>query len=496
MRSKHELCMARQRMRRTLRFGLTLLTLAQLVGCAAAPPRAVPEAQPVHDTLRHVALGLCEDYPEETRTLDEVRRDFTLMKQTGVDVLRVSIGWDGLEPEKDHYDWGFWDAFVQAADERGIRLIPYVAYTPRWNSDGGASDYWKTPPRDLAEFGELMGLLATRYRGRIRSWELWNEPDNRDYWLGDVKQYAALLKTGSAAVHAAGPELEVVSGGLAGGLEFFRALFQQEGVRDAIDVVNLHAYYETWNASPLERMPTYIDDVAELSGQRAGRPAIWMAEVGYSNWRSPLPAGGAPQHEYEHSLEFQAAMVVRTLTLLLTKPAISLVAWYELKDPKPLAAMIGDDNNRHLGVAYADYRPKPALDALAFMSRMFSRGFREVDARLRVSERSGADLELHGFVTEHDSLVLIAWVRTRSWQSSGQPEVSSGEPPALRADERQEHVRVWAPYPAHGQTTVFDERGRRLEQRVEKFESSRGVTLGFDVAGGQARIIELAIRPR
>src|SRR5207244_1393106 len=73
-----------------------------------------------------------------------------------------------------------------------IRLIPYVADTPRWNSNGQV-DFWKRPPADLRAFTELMALLAGRYRGSIRSWEIWNEPDNPDFWAGSAADYAALL---------------------------------------------------------------------------------------------------------------------------------------------------------------------------------------------------------------------------------------------------------------------------------------------------------------
>jgi hypothetical protein len=57
-------------------------------------------------------------------------------------------------------------------------------------------------------------------------------------------------------------------------------------------------------------------------------------------------------------------MLVRTLALALAHPELALIAWYELKDARASDAVIGDDHNRHLGVAFADYRPKPALEAL------------------------------------------------------------------------------------------------------------------------------------
>jgi hypothetical protein len=437
---------------------------------------------------------LCEDYPEETRTLDEARRDFAVLRAAGVGVLRVSIGWDGVEPEKDHYDLAFWDAFVELAAEARITLLPYVAYTPRWNSDGGAEDYWKTPPRDLAEFGELMQLLATRYRGRIHSWEIWNEPDNRDYWLGTAAQYGALLKTGAAAVHAADPALEVVFGGLAGGVPFLRQLFEEQQAADSVDVVNLHSYYETWNPNPLETLPSYVDEVSAVIARHGRRQPIWMAEVGYSDWRPAATRAFAPRYGYEHSAEFQAVMLVRTLALLFAKPAVSLVAWYELKDPRATAAMIGDDNNRHLGVMTESYRPKPAFDALSLMSRLFRAGFRPADAELRVLPTLGSELELHGFLTADRELVLIAWLRTRSLTPTQAPP-----PPAPNGDEtmlvdtRHEHVQLTALHSTRSAPVWFDQRGRRLGAGLKARALAGRTELTFDLSGGEVRIIELPI---
>jgi hypothetical protein len=480
-------------------FGLALLVAAWLAACSPQPQTASTAALPsaVRDnTLRQVPLGLCEDYPEETRTLDEARRDFAVLRTGGVGVLRVSIGWDGVEPEKDHCDLAFWDAFVELAAEARITLIPYVAYTPRWNSDGGAEDYWKTPPRDLAEFGELMQLLATRYRGRIHSWEIWNEPDNRDYWLGTAAQYGALLKTGAAAVHAADPALEVVLGGLAGGVPFLRELFEEQQAADSVDVVNLHSYYETWNPNPLETLPSYVEEVSAIVARHGRRQPIWMAEVGYSDWRPAAARAVAPRYGYEHSTEFQAVMLVRTVALLFAKPAVSLVAWYELKDPRASAAMIGDDNNRHLGVMTESYRPKPAFDALSLMNRLFHAGFRPADAELRVlpAPAPGSELELHGFLTADRELVLIAWLRTRSLTRSPAPPLpASNGAAATLVDTRRGHVQVTAPHPTRSTPVWFDERGRRLGTGLEARALAGRTELSFDLSGGEVRIIELPI---
>lgn len=78
-------------------------------------------------------LGLCEDYPEETRSLSGARADLEVARASGARVLRIAFGGDAIEGARGRYDWSFWDDFVRlAVDDYGITLIPYVCYTPRW----------------------------------------------------------------------------------------------------------------------------------------------------------------------------------------------------------------------------------------------------------------------------------------------------------------------------------------------------------------------------
>jgi hypothetical protein len=458
------------------------LALALLVAACAAPRPSPGGAAP--PSTRRVPLGLCEDYPEETRSLVEVRRDLDLVRAAGLQALRVSVGWDGVEPERGRYDLAFLDQLVNAADERGVRLLPYVAYTPPWNAGGPPEDRWRQPPRDRAAFGALMERLARRYRGRIRSWELWNEPDNRDYWRGTPAEYAALLREGSAGVRRGDPDAQVVAGGLAGGVPFLRAALAEPGTAGAVDVINAHAYFETWNGAPLEQLDPYLDEVAGLAG---GRP-LWLAEVGYSAFRrgAVVSAGVRARYAYEHTPAFQAVALVRTLALALARPDVALVAWYELKDPPASAPVIGDDNNRHLGVATAEYAPRPALAALTFLARLVRPGV----APLRGLAVHGEGVTARGMVVGDGSALVIAWLPTRGPGISAEGD---GELP----DERRVAMEVELPCPAATSARRLDELGRPgppppLRRAGDRTRDRTGddVWLGpVEVRGGEVAVL-------
>lgn len=156
--------------------GVLLLWLA---GCRGQAEQA--GSRSVLGKCHQTVVALCEDYPEETRSLDGARRDFETMRRAVVTVLRVAIGWDGVEGEKGEHDWQFWDDFFRLAGEYQVELIPYVCCTPQWAASDPGEDHWKSPPKDNANFARFMGEIARRYSGKVRSWELWNEPDNPQY---------------------------------------------------------------------------------------------------------------------------------------------------------------------------------------------------------------------------------------------------------------------------------------------------------------------------
>ncbi len=131
-----------------------------------------------------------------------------------------------------------------------------------------------------------MGMLARRYRGKVGSWELWNEPDNRDYWRGTAAQFADLLVAGARAVRAADPAAKVVFGGIAGHPAFAAEVMARPELAGLIDVVNTHAYFETWNPDPIET-PAALSRRLRSAGARRGAVAV----VGRGRLQQ-LPRGG------------------------------------------------------------------------------------------------------------------------------------------------------------------------------------------------------------
>jgi polysaccharide biosynthesis protein PslG len=287
---------------------LVLLTLLFTATVLWAQPKGT-----VYDQLRkpegaqfyHVPIALCEDYPEESTTPEIIRNDMEMLKRSGINVLRISFGWDGIETSKGKYNWLFWDDYVKTAvDEYGITLIPYICYTPSWNSTGDTTNFWNHTPKDYDAFGDFIFALVSRYKDRIKSWELWNEPDIPEYWSGNAADLAKLTKIGAQAIRKADPKAIVVLAGLAGHTEFTRTLFRDLDISPYVDVVNCHSYYETWNGDPLETVVPYVNTLSDIIRQYGNKQSLWMAEVGYSTVRRPdgyVSNSYWATYDYEHT---------------------------------------------------------------------------------------------------------------------------------------------------------------------------------------------------
>jgi hypothetical protein len=395
------------------RLNAALLVATLLLSACTHRPEAFR-----HASWQTTALGLCEDYPEESRSLARAEADLALARSSGATHLRIAFGWDAMEAVEGTYDWSFWDRFVPlAVDKYRLRLIPYVCYTPRWAARDQGENFWRSPPRDPAAFGRFMNALVSRYSRWIRTWELWNEPDNPAYWSGTTAELAALVHAGSAAIRSADARARVVLGGIAWNLDYLEELFRLHRIAPAVDVVNVHSYFETWHASPIEHLPQYLRDAAAIVREHGENEPLWMAETGYSSTgsRRKISEVYATRFRDEHTPIAQANALARTLLLSLASQQLELLAWYRINDLAPAQDVIGDDNNRHLGLVSVDGDTKPARAAFELLSDLFGQPYRIFNDEHDLLVASGSDplpddLQVHVFALQDGRHLVAAWL--------------------------------------------------------------------------------------
>lgn len=153
---------------------------------------------------------------------DTLERDIKLVRDSGFSWVKQNFGWKDMEPSKGQFDWRKSDRIVLAINDAGMDMVVRLDYAPEWAAPGCHSDdpgknLIQGPPRNAQDFANFATAVATRYRGRIRAYEIWNEPNLAREWCGkapNAKEYTDLLRAAYTAIKAADPTAWVISAGL------------------------------------------------------------------------------------------------------------------------------------------------------------------------------------------------------------------------------------------------------------------------------------------
>lgn len=178
-------------------------------------------------------------------------------------------------------------------------------------------------------WARFVATAVGRYKGRVRVWEMWNEPDFTLFWSGSVADYARLLKVGFLAARSADPSATVLVGGMmywewtnrAGDHAWLRALLD-ELARDPAAAAN--GYY--FDAIPwhwYSRSSDVYDKVSSAKALLAARGVHgkrhWVNEMNAPACGEPPANVSCSDQNYKGSatVDEQAAFVVQGLAYAL-----------------------------------------------------------------------------------------------------------------------------------------------------------------------------------
>ena len=222
------------------------------------------------------------------------------IKALGVGWVRFDIEWSNIEyAGPGVYDWGTYDRVAAAVQSHGLRALAIIDYTPAWARQASCSGTAMCAPADPAAYGRFARAAAAHYVPYgMHTWEIWNEPNNLNYYqpAANPVAYTALLKAAYPAIKQVDPESSVLTAGTSpaatgGGYmsppDFVRGLYAA-GAKGYFDAVAHHPY--TWPYSPAWTNPdgawgqlTAIHAIMSANGD--GNKKIWITEFG-------APTGG------------------------------------------------------------------------------------------------------------------------------------------------------------------------------------------------------------
>jgi hypothetical protein len=231
-------------------------------------PRAVaPAPAPLRPALPPPAsqvfgINVNRVFNDLTYTRPQIDAQLAAVKATGAMVARSDAFWEATEPHapvdgRHRYDWSFDDGVAAALAAHGLTWLPIIDYTAPWAQSVTGQDH--SAPRSPADYAAYAGAFAARYgsggafwsahpeltRAPVTAIELWNEPDNPEFWTPspDAATYARMYLDARSAIDAANPAIRVLVGGLTNAAAFLPAMVGAvPQLRGHVDGVALHPY--------------------------------------------------------------------------------------------------------------------------------------------------------------------------------------------------------------------------------------------------------------
>lgn len=272
--------------------------------------------QAPHDTADFTPMRYTDAPPFGVNTFLEqeveeskVRASLQLIRDAGFHFIRQEFPWEDIEqPAKgqfwdtkyNHSTWEKYDRLAALANEFGLEIIARLDHPPDWTRHDEHTRGNFAPPDNYSDYGDFVAAVVSHYRGKIRFYQIWNEPNIYPEW-GDqpvnAADYVRLLKVGYARAKAADPNSAIITAGLAQTIEtgprnvsdlsFLQQMYDADA-RGNFDILGVQDY--GLFTGPGDRRvdpqrtnfsrPVLIREIMVKNGD-AGKP-IWAMEVGWN----------------------------------------------------------------------------------------------------------------------------------------------------------------------------------------------------------------------
>lgn len=179
-------------------------------------------------------------------------RDVRLAKNGGFKWIKQRFEWRNIERDaKGQFEWTEPDRIVKAIKDSNLRIVARIDGHPGWSRAQGIFPD-DGPPDRLSDFTDFLSALASRYKGRIDAYEIWNEPNLAREWgrrPPNAAEYVQLLKASYDTIKRADSQALVITAGLSpttdvsanarSDVMYLREMYAA-GVKGSFDLLGVH----------------------------------------------------------------------------------------------------------------------------------------------------------------------------------------------------------------------------------------------------------------
>lgn len=272
--------------------------------------------------------------------------EIRLLADSGADIVRTDFSWNTIQPSPEAWNYQVFDKLVDSLAVHKIEAQAILSYTARWATTGDPNDKdfseWARVAPKLNPYVTFATKSVNHYKGRVRFWEIWNEPDI-GFWQSPTEKYTELFNATSKAIKQASPEVSVLNGGFAMVSRQPNPNFIHDFLKGADP-----AHWDIWAYHDYQTFPQMLSrnrEHQQLYKTEGISIPVWINEGGFHD----LNTGGENEEAITLVKKYTAAPVL----------GVSAYIWYDLRDD----GVSPKEPEHHFGLAHHDFHPKPAFAA-------------------------------------------------------------------------------------------------------------------------------------
>ena len=310
--------------------------------------------------------------------LENVDQELDLIYSAGFRVVRLDVNWHLVETQRGSYYFSQIDGLVHAIVKRKLRPLLILGFAnPLYPSmlsstSPGPAESAGTATTENPEFiPAFVGFTVATIKHFAFAdpiWEIWNEPDNPQFWPSSQNaavDYTRLADATCQAIRAVDPHATIVGPSASKvpsqteSVPPFLRTFLASGSGACLDGISIHPYLWVYQ---LDETPVLWSRTRQLISRYQApekpMPVPLNTESGVSTFRNS---------GHGISDETQASYLVRMM-LLDVANAIPLSIWYDWRD----GGNDPDNPEHRYGVMTNDLHPKAAYKAISLLTSTLS----------------------------------------------------------------------------------------------------------------------------
>ena len=352
---------------------VALLVAAALVSVRMESPLAAPVKLAANCSPSNPSASIGIALGGEIMSEADLRRALNSAVSLGVKRVRIGMDWSDIEPAPGVYNWARYDALVSGARAGGLTVLGVLLTTPVWARDPGALGEVHSLPARASDFGAFAAAAANHFNGQVPAWEIWNEPNVREFAAPapSVARFADMMSAAAAGIRSVNANATIITGGLAPAgdnngqiapVTFLSQLYSI-GNRASWTAVGMHPYTfpflpndpgsAAWNA--YQRMSLMYNT---MSANGDGGKLIWMTEFG-------APTSATPDGVSE---QVQSQSISQAIGGSRSTSYLGPLFIHSLRDAGTNSA----DREQNFGLLRNDWSQKPSYQTVSDLARSCS----------------------------------------------------------------------------------------------------------------------------